>query len=127
MSYLIDTNVLIELLRGNKKVAEFLENLEKPLFISGITEIELLSGKECKQKSKKDRVVELILLFEKINPDNEINQLAAELRREFNVGLIDAIIAATAFREKLILITLDKDFLKVKNKIKVRIPKLSSE
>lgn len=123
MKYLIDTNILVELLRGNRKIAKFLENLERPLFISGMTEAELLSGKECKHKTKRTKVTELISMFEKINPDNEINQLAGELRREFNLGLMDAIIAATAFREKLTLITLDKDFLKVKGKIKIIIPK----
>ena len=65
MKYLVDTNVLIEILRGNKELAKFLETLEKPVYISGITEAELLSGKECKNERKKNKLLEFISLFEK--------------------------------------------------------------
>ena len=43
-SYLIDTDVLIEYLRGSDRAAEFLEQVEGDLLISAITVAELFSG-----------------------------------------------------------------------------------
>jgi len=120
MKYLVDTSLLIELLRGNEKVAELLENLPKPVYISGVTEAELLSGKECKQPDKERKIIELISLFQKINPSNEINRIAGKLRRERDMSLLDALIAATAIKIGATLITLDKDFERVRE-VKVEI------
>ena len=42
--YLIDTDVLIEYLRGSYQAADFLEQLQGELLISAITVAELFSG-----------------------------------------------------------------------------------
>jgi len=117
MRILVDTSVLIDVLRGKKETIEKLKQLfrDNQLYISGLTEMELLAGKENEEERKMKRTKELISTFEKINPDNLIFQIAAEFRRKYNVSSPDCIIAATAYVINAKIWTEDyKDFRKIK-------------
>lgn len=99
ISILFDTSVLIDFLRKNEKAKNVVSKVEKGEikgYISSITEAELFSGKDSEEKGKREALIRLIKLFEKIVPNNEIAQKSGELRRKYNTSLIDCIIAATA-------------------------------
>lgn len=115
---LFDSSILVDHLRKVYSAENLVlktSNKELVGYISAITESELLSGKDCKDSSKKLEVENLIKLFTKIDVNNEIAQKAGEFRRNYDVPLDDCIIAATSFYQKCKLWTKNKkDFEKIK-------------
>lgn len=113
--YLIDTNVIINFF-GQKFPAStntFLSALE-PL-ISFITYIELFSSNNLQDKDilLLNSFVESATIFTQI--DTRIIQTAISIRKNYNVKLPDAVIAATAIVHNLTLISGNiKDFEKIK-------------
>src|SRR5690606_8941946 len=114
MKYLWDTNIAIYYLQQQfPMVAEnFIDTAinNGEIFISVITEIEMLCWKSQIEQDlivirnfiKDNQVIEL---------DSEIKYKTAEIRRNNKIKLPDAIIAATALTNNLILITRNnKDF-----------------
>ncbi len=117
-SVLFDTSILIDFLRQKEKAKDILSKVELGEltgFISSVTEAELYAGKESKDEEKRNAILKLITLFKKINVENKIAQTAGEFRRDYNVSLLDCIIASTAFHQKCKLWTKNKrDFEKIK-------------
>ncbi len=102
MKIVFDTSILIDCLRNHKNAVEAVNRVAKREiegFISVITEAELYAGKDCRVASGAASVADLISLFTKITLSNDIAQKAGEFRRNFDVEIPDAIIAATAFSE----------------------------
>ncbi|GBE32254.1 hypothetical protein BMS3Bbin05_01163 [bacterium BMS3Bbin05] len=58
MNYLIDTDILIEWLRGKKTVVRFFQETKGILYYSSITRKELLVG--CNNISEKERILNLL-------------------------------------------------------------------
>jgi len=118
MAYLLDSNILIDYLRGDKKIAEFLYNLEKTntnILISVITEYELLCGKDVNNSIKSQKISELLSLFPPIDVNSEIVKISAKFYRNYNSGIADAIIAGTALYTNSTLITRNtKHFINIK-------------
>jgi predicted nucleic acid-binding protein len=117
MKIIVDTSIIIDILRNVKASIDLIQKLSKEnlLFISGITEAELFSGKDTDNERKKEKILELLSYFQKINPTNEILQKAGEFRRKYNVSLLDCIIAATAYYLNAEILTKnEKDFSKIK-------------
>ena len=112
IDYIIDTNILIYILQGNPKVRYFAQ--EEGLGISCITEMEVLGKYQISTLEKQiiDRFLNRCYIFE-IN--TQIKQLAINIKQQKRMKLPDAIIAATAIKNKVILVTADKDFEKVPN------------
>ena len=112
---LIDTDIFIDFFRGVKKAEDLIiKNMNNILF-SAITESELLAGKICNKPYEEERVLHFLSQFEKIPVDNPLVQIAAKYKRNLNIALPDAIIAASAFTNDAILVTRNiKDFNKIK-------------
>jgi len=107
---LIDTDVLIDYLRGQPDAVTYLEGLVEPRLMSVITLAELYSGvREGDERVKLNQFVEA---FQLVPLDPEIAQKGGLFRRDYlrshNVGLADALIAATADREGATLVTLNQ-------------------
>lgn len=118
MKIIFDTSILVDESRNYQRAVELVEKVAKREiegYISGVTEGEILSGKECKKENVLKKTLDLLYLFTKIEVDNKILQKAGEFRRNYDVGLLDAIIAATAFHLKCKIWTKNKrDFEKIK-------------
>jgi len=102
MRYCLDTNVAIYFLAGR---------LSKPLpsgewLISVITELELRSY-QFATRDDEQRVAEFLDQIPTIDLSPEIKTLAVALRREKQLKLPDAIVAATAQAMQAILVTND--------------------
>lgn len=111
MSYLLDSNILIGFLNGDKKIANWIFN-EKDydyinLNISFIAKIEVLSLKTLKE-NQIEEIEKFLNIFQEIYINSEIIKIAAAMRRKNFLTLGDAIIAASAIYRKLILVTNDK-------------------
>lgn len=107
---LIDTDVLIDYLRGEKSAVDYLERVEEPLFVSSITVGELYSG----VREGRERIVlaDFMRGFQVIPVDAQIavkgGLFCRDYRKAHGVGLADSLIAATAAIRGLSLVTLNQ-------------------
>jgi predicted nucleic acid-binding protein len=108
---LVDTNILIHLLNRNKPIDEFLKG--KTLFISFVTEMELLSKPGLSSRSSKT-IQNLIKDCILIDFNHEIKTVAIKLRQNYNLKLADSIILSTAIYLAVPVLTFDKTFERVK-------------
>jgi predicted nucleic acid-binding protein len=117
MRYLIDTNIIIDHLRvGEKKATNFLkkvENKEIKASISVITEYEPLASRKI-SSSQKLIIQKLLSILPPISITSLLLKEAVKLNQKYQLGMADSLIAATAFKNKPILVTRDKSFLKIK-------------
>ena len=105
---LVDTDILIDHLRGQEKAKEYLKEMENGKVsgvISVITEAELAAGESMKDILVEMKVRRLVRILEKVEVTSEIAWKAGELRRDFKCRLMDALIAATALKLNLKLVT----------------------
>lgn len=106
----LDTNIVLYLLAGDETLAELLH--QKQLYISVITELELLAFKGLSTNEEKI-ITEFISQCKVINIDDTIKHQTIRIRRAYGTKLPDSIIIATALYLDLPLITADTDFKKV--------------
>lgn len=107
---LIDTDVLIEYLRGRKKAIEYLEDLQADLNISVISVAELFAGVEG---GEEEAALRQFLLAFTVLPVSETVALTGGLYRQqykpnHSTGLADALIAATAEEHGSSLVTFNR-------------------
>ena len=108
---MLDTNIVLSLLNSDTTLSEFLFN--KDLYISFISELELLSYKKItikEQKEIKSFLKELVVL----NLNEGVKQNTIKLRKINGIKLPDAIIAASATWLNIPLITADKQLSNLK-------------
>lgn len=108
---LVDTNILLYLLKGNDTLEGILQG--KSLYVSFLTELELIGYKHITEKE--ERQIAQVLNECLIVPLNSsIKQHYVQIRKQYHLKLPDAIVAATALSLNLPLITSDKQFRTVK-------------
>jgi len=120
----LDTNFLVEVLRGNEKVKEKVNSLkeETNLSTTSITAFELYFGAEISQKKTGNtkEVEKLLNGLTVLNLDRESAKKAATIEAELTkkgtkIGLNDSFIAAIALQNNCIIITENKKhFQKIK-------------
>jgi len=106
----LDTNIILYLLNGDKTLAELLN--QKQLYISVITELELLAYKGITTKEEKV-IKEFVSQCKVININNNIKLETIRVRKAYKTKLPDSIIIASALYLDLPLITSDVEFKKV--------------
>lgn len=106
---LVDTDVLIDFLRGYNKAISFIDKFSSQIILSPIVIAELYAGlKGANELAVLDNFVSH---FRVIPITSEIAKAGGLYKRDFGkshgVGLADAILAATAEKEKATLKTLN--------------------
>ena len=109
----LDTNILIEVLKGNKTIIDKLELLSVDFYISSITVMELYYG--ALNKAELFQLKKFISLFKVIEVNENISSISTELIFEYakshNLAIPDSLIASTAISIDSKLLTLNlKDF-----------------
>lgn len=108
MDYLLDTNVLIEILRGNVAVTNLVNSL--PTYIDATAYAECLQG--MKSNVEKRRTKKFLDSFALIHYTPEVSQRAIDLIEKYsnshNLLLPDSLVAACAIEYDLILLTYNK-------------------
>lgn len=106
---LVDTDVMVDYLRGHEKAVSFLKEEAERILLSSIVVAELYAG--VKGEAEQAMLDELVSLFAVVPVTVEIAKAAGRVRRDFGkshgVGLADAILAATAEVEGADLKTLN--------------------
>ena len=110
---ILDTNVLIEILKNNADTISKLSELQGPLYVSTITSMELFYGARDKQEVK--MLGRFLDKFEQVPMDESISFRALELVREYakshTLDIPDSLIAASAIMNQATLFTYNtKDF-----------------
>ena len=105
--FVLDTNAVLYVLGGDETLSDFL--FEKELYISVITEMELLSYKNITAKERQ-QVKEFLEAFNIINIGEDIKEKTIEVKKNSLMKLPDSIIAATSIVLKIPLVTSDKQF-----------------
>ena len=109
ISFVADTNFLIDVHEGALKTRPFLEGT---VAVSIISEIELLGWANISEKDK----IALKQLLEDcivIELTSEIKNIAIELKQRQRIKIPDAIIAAKSIYLNLPLVTSDKGFMTI--------------
>ena len=109
----LDTNVLIEILKGNAAATARVTSFQVPLYISSITAMELYYGALNKNEMKK--LERFIATFTLSYPDEKVSHRALLLIKQYAkshcLDIPDSIIAATALVLDAPLLTYNlKDF-----------------
>ncbi len=108
---LLDSNIIMYLLNGDKRVYDLLNGATTAL--SFVSEIELLGWPNITEKEKKT-IEAFIASSYYYDYSQAIKTKAIELRIKYKLKLGDAFIVATAIEFDLTLISADKQFSKVK-------------
>lgn len=108
--FLLDTCILIDVLRGKPDALTLFELFKRPPFISVLSVAELYQG--LKNESEKEDTNALlsstVILELTSSAAMKGGILCQKYKKSHGVGLIDALIGATAELESLTLITLNK-------------------
>lgn len=107
---LIDTDVLIEYLRGRSEAAKYLEGLTEDLCLSVISAAELFAG--VRGEEEEELLERLLQAFVLLPVTERVARLGGRYRREYRpshgTGLADALIAATAEEHGANLVTFNR-------------------
>jgi predicted nucleic acid-binding protein len=111
IDYLIDTNIFIAILKGDKGLKTFIES--NPCGLDTTVYVELIQG--AKDKLEVQKIEKYLTRFELVHFSKEISQRTIKLIRTYSKshGLMfgDATIAANCLENDLTLITFNvKDF-----------------
>jgi predicted nucleic acid-binding protein len=106
MTVVVDSDVLIDVLRGVPAAAAFLKRLDRPPVCSEVSRVEVL----CGMRSEERRTTERLLSFVGwASVDEAVSSTAGELGRRFRrshaLAVPDLLVAATAERLGLPLAT----------------------
>lgn len=104
---LVDTNIILYLLRGNDTLQDLLQG--KIIYLSFITELELIGFKQI-TAAEENQIQSLLDECVVLPLNNDIKKKYIEIRRSYQLKLADALIAATALSTDIPLITSDKQF-----------------
>ena len=109
---LVDTDVLIDFLRGYGPAVSFLNIHSDRIVLSAIVVAELYAGARGTKDDPEQTVLEnLLSLFRIVTINSEIARLGGLYRRDYGpshgISLPDALVAATAFLERAELKTLN--------------------
>ncbi len=122
--YLLDSDILIDFSKGIREAADFLNVAKDKSKISIFSSIELIIG--ARNQKELSSIEEFLSKFNIADLNAEIGRLAYGLIREYNktIGLkiIDAMIAATAVNNELILVTRNTRHFDKIRELRIKVP-----
>ena len=121
---LLDTNIFIDYLREYGPSIDFFKEIKnRDIIFSAITETEIITGKICNDKSKKEIILGFLSKWKKIEVTNPIAIIAGDIcRNKDHIETADAIIAATAIFHGAELLTKNVKHFREIEGLKVRTP-----
>lgn len=114
--YLLDSNTIYYLLKGNKAIEKMLDKASW-IGISVISKIEIYSYTELTEADKQlfKSFLSRVHIIDVADENGELILLITKIRMKKKLKLPDAIIAATALQSKATLITADTSFKHIPN------------
>lgn len=124
MPFLIDSNLLIDVSRGNQAAISYVDGVTEPWFISRVTALELIVG----ARDKRDLVVieAFLSLYSVVPLSDSIATRAYGLLKTYakshGLHVFDSLIAATAIENGLTLITSNRKHYQMIDGLKIQVP-----
>jgi len=112
----IDSSVLIQNIR--LELVEAVKQKKVEVLVPTVVLMEIWSGKSMNNKSLEKKIVERLAPFTKIACDEKVACLSGEIRRNYGINGLDAIIAATTLDNRAKLLTLNKKHFKMIKELK---------
>lgn len=106
----LDTNIILYLLAGDKTLSDFLQDKEG--YLSVVTELELIGFPDISSKELK-QVKSFLDDCTIVDITEEIKSIYATLRKQYRLKLGDAMAAATAIYLDLPFMSADRSFTKI--------------
>src|ERR1700730_8926890 len=107
MTYLVDTDVLVDVSRNNQAAIAFIDGLGNDWALSAITALELISG--AKNQREVNLIDRLLEVYETISVNETIGRQAYDLLKAYaksnGLRTFDSLIAATAIEEQRTLVS----------------------
>lgn len=104
--FLIDTDVILEYLRGSEQAVKYIESLSGTLFVSAIIVAELYSGV---RDNEQEALEQFLGAFDVVSLDQALAKNAGLFRKSHRpahgTGLADAIVAMSAKAMDAVLVT----------------------
>ena len=122
MTNILDTSIVIELERRNKKIIEELEKIKKehygPAGITFITYFEVIIGALKRSPKNKEETINFLKEFAYLNTTRRTAEILAELKAKYDkrgisLSLTDLLIAAQVYEGNHLLITKDNHFSQI--------------
>jgi len=124
MPFLIDSNVLIDVSRGNAGAIKFVDRLAEPWSISQVTAMELIVGARDKQDLA--TIDGFLSLYPVIPLSGSIGTGAYRLLKTYakshGLHVFDSLVAATAMEWALTLVTLNRKHYQMIEGLKLKVP-----
>jgi len=124
MAFLVDSNVLIDISRGNATAIKYVDALTEPWVLSQVTAMELIVG----ARDKRDLVVidSFLSLYSIVPLSDAIGSRAYDLLKGYakshGLHVFDSLIAATAIENGLTLLTLNRKHYQMIDGLTIQIP-----
>ena len=123
---ILDTNILIEILKGDGRTLELLRSLKYSFAVSAVSEMELYFG--AINKAELLHLQKFIRNFEIIQIDQSISRQSTELifiyAKSHHLNIPDSLIAATGMSTGYALLTYNqKDFRYINDLSLIKLPK----
>jgi predicted nucleic acid-binding protein len=124
-SYLVDSDIMVDLTRGSIGAADYLDSLADAWLISMITCLELLAGARTQRETTD---IDLVLSgYRAIPPNEDITRRAYYLMKTYahshGLHTMDALIAATALEDGLTLATKNRKHFQMISDLRLEVPK----
>ena len=103
-TFVLDTDIFIDLLRGVPEAKQFFEKIKRREYIayySAILEVEIFAGQSAGSPEEEKTINDVLELMARIDLDGTIAKKAGEFRRKYLCSVPDAIIAASAVAHKI--------------------------
>ena len=124
MPFLNDSNVLIDVSRGNAPAIKYVDGLTEPWLLSQVTAMELIVG----ARDKRDLAVidGFLSLYLVVPLSDGIGKRAYELLKSYaksdDLHVFDSLIAATAMENAFTLVTLNRRHYQMVDGLKLQVP-----
>lgn len=120
MKYFLDTDILIDYLKGVKKTVDYINRIldknNTVFFTSVIVVAELYSVHL--DKNEKTLIENVFSSIEVVSVDYEVALIAGDLRARYKIGLADCLIAASAKKMRATIVTRNqKDYRVMRVKV----------
>jgi predicted nucleic acid-binding protein len=124
MPYLVDSDIMVDLTRGNSAAADYLDSLADAWSISMITCLELLAGARTQRETND---LDLVLSgYRAIPPNEDITRRAYYLMKTYarshGLHTLDALLAATALEEGFTLASKNRKHFQMISELSLEVP-----
>jgi predicted nucleic acid-binding protein len=124
MPFLVDSNVLIDVSRGNAGAIQYVDGLAEPWALSQVTAMELIVG--ARDKRDLATIDGFLSLYPVIPLSDSIGTEAYRLLKTYakshGLHVFDSLVAATAMEKALTLVTLNRKHYQMIEALQLEVP-----